>query len=68
MHHVNYLGKDFIKIHTPKLIGGASKGGSNVVNLQYFERVFEIRPVFRVENSDTLVYGAFSSTLLYSSQ
>lgn len=66
----------FIEIHTPKLIGGASEGGSNVFTLKYFdqpaclaqspqlykqmtsacggfERVFEIGPVFRAENSNT---------------
>lgn len=68
--------KNFIEIHTPKLIGGASEGGSNVFNLKYFgsdaclaqspqlykqiacacgglERVFEVGPVFRAENSNT---------------
>lgn len=67
--------KDFVEIHTPKLIGGASEGGSNVFKLKYFEqdaclaqspqlykqmalcgdlqRVFEIGPVFRAENSNT---------------
>lgn len=67
--------KDFVEIHTPKLIGGASEGGSNVFTLKYFEqdaclaqspqlykqmalcgdlqRVFEIGPVFRAENSNT---------------
>ncbi len=68
--------KHFIEIHSPKLIGGASEGGSNVFKLQYFnqpaclaqspqlykqmaaacsgfERVFEIGPVFRAENSNT---------------
>ena len=67
---------DFIEIHTPKLIGGASEGGSNVFTLKYFnqpaclaqspqfykqmtaacggfERVFEIGPVFRAEDSNT---------------
>ena len=66
----------FIEIHTPKLIGGASEGGANVFQLQYFgspaclaqspqlykqmvccgggfDRVFEIGPVFRAENSNT---------------
>lgn len=28
----------FVEIHTPKLIGGASEGGSNVFKLQYFDR------------------------------
>jgi aspartyl-tRNA synthetase len=26
----------FVGIHTPKLIGGASEGGSSVFNLDYF--------------------------------
>jgi|Transcript_3931 nondiscriminating aspartyl-tRNA synthetase len=67
--------KDFIEIHTPKLIGGASEGGASVFKLDYmgqkaclaqspqlykqmavesdFERVFEIGPVFRAEDSNT---------------
>eukprot|EP01053_Blabericola_migrator_P005252 Blabericola_migrator_1__5251@NODE_26_length_20894_cov_127_933788_g23_i0_p6_GENE_NODE_26_length_20894_cov_127_933788_g23_i0NODE_26_length_20894_cov_127_933788_g23_i0_p6_ORF_typecomplete_len561_score125_08tRNAsynt_2/PF00152_20/2_3e03tRNAsynt_2/PF00152_20/7_7e100tRNA_anticodon/PF01336_25/6_2e09tRNAsynt_2d/PF01409_20/10tRNAsynt_2d/PF01409_20/0_18Borrelia_P83/PF05262_11/0_038Cwf_Cwc_15/PF04889_12/0_053RNA_pol_Rpc4/PF05132_14/0_11CagX/PF03524_15/1_4rRNA_processing/PF08524_11/3_5DUF4464/PF14713_6/5_4_N len=69
------LSKGFLEIHTPKLIGGASEGGSNVFKLEYFgrpaclaqspqlykqmaissdlDRVFEIGPVFRAENSNT---------------
>jgi nondiscriminating aspartyl-tRNA synthetase len=69
------LSRDFIEIHSPKLIGGASEGGSNVFTFKYFEqdaclaqspqlykqmalcgdlqRVFEIGPVFRAENSNT---------------
>ena len=69
------LSKDFIEIHTPKLIGGSSEGGSNVFKFKYFEqdgclaqspqlykqmalcgdlqRVFEIGPFFRAENSNT---------------
>jgi nondiscriminating aspartyl-tRNA synthetase len=68
--------RNFIEIHTPKLIGGASEGGSNVFTLKYFdqpaclaqspqlykqmaaacggfERVFEVGPVFRAEDSNT---------------
>lgn len=67
--------QDFVEIHTPKLIGGASEGGANVFKFQYFdqqgclaqspqlykqmaimsdfERVFEIGPVFRAEDSNT---------------
>lgn len=71
-----FLSRNFIEIHTPKLIGGASEGGANVFSLKYFEqpaclaqspqlykqmvaacggfeRVFEIGPVFRAENSNT---------------
>jgi len=71
-----YLYKnEFVEIHTPKLIAGASEGGTNVFKLKYFdqdaclaqspqlykqmavigdmERVFEIGPVFRAENSNT---------------
>jgi len=69
------LSKDFVEIHSPKLIGGTSEGGANVFHLKYFEqaaclaqspqlykqmalcgdlqRVFEIGPVFRAENSNT---------------
>jgi aspartyl-tRNA synthetase len=67
---------NFIEIHTPKLISGASEGGSDVFTLNYFgqpaclamspqlhkqitaacsgfERVYEVGPVFRAENSNT---------------
>jgi aspartyl/asparaginyl-tRNA synthetase len=69
------LERDFIEIHTPKLIGAASEGGANVFEVKYFdrkaylaqspqfykqmfisgchERVFEIGPVFRAENSNS---------------
>lgn len=70
------ISKNFIEIHSPKLIGGASEGGANVFKLQYFDqpaclaqspqfykqmaaacggfdRVFEIGPVFRAEDSNT---------------
>lgn len=30
------LKKQFVEIHTPKLIGGSSEGGSNVFTLEYF--------------------------------
>lgn len=65
----------FVEIHSPKLIGGASEGGSNVFTFKYFgqdaclaqspqlykqmalcadfDRVFEIGPVFRAEDSNT---------------
>ncbi|PRP77849.1 hypothetical protein PROFUN_14137 [Planoprotostelium fungivorum] len=67
--------RNFMEIHTPKLIGCASEGGANVFKLGFFdrfaflaqspqlykqmgicsdfERVFEIAPVFRAENSFT---------------
>jgi len=67
--------KGFLEIHSPKLIGGASEGGSNVFHFKYFgqdaclaqspqlykqmvlcgdfDRVFEIGPVFRAEDSNT---------------
>lgn len=32
------LGKDFMEIHTPKLIGAASESGSDVFELKYFDR------------------------------
>ena len=32
------LSRDFVEIHTPKLIGGASEGGSNVFTFKYFEQ------------------------------
>ena len=70
------LANEFVEVHTPKLIAGASEGGSNVFTLKYFDqsaclaqspqlykqmtaacggfdRVFEIGPVFRAENSNT---------------
>ena len=67
--------RDFVEIHSPKLIGGTSEGGANVFRLKYFDqeaclaqspqlykqmvlcgdmqRVFEIGPVFRAEDSNT---------------
>ena len=71
-----YLDKNgFVEIHTPKIIGGASEGGTNVFKMKYFDseaclaqspqlykqmaiigdmdRVMEIGPVFRAENSNT---------------
>ena len=30
------MDKDFIEIHSPKMIGGASEGGSNVFTFKYF--------------------------------
>ncbi|ONH67869.1 Aspartate--tRNA ligase, cytoplasmic [Cyberlindnera fabianii] len=67
--------KRFTEIHTPKLLGAASEGGSNVFEVTYFknkaylaqspqlykqqliaadfERVYEVAPVFRAENSNT---------------
>lgn len=69
------MSKGFREIHTPKLLGSPSEGGSNVFEVTYFnrkaylaqspqlykqqciaadfERVFEIGPVFRAENSNT---------------
>lgn len=67
--------RGFTEIHTPKILGAASEGGSNVFEISYFkrlaflaqspqfykqqliaadfEKVFEIAPVFRAENSNT---------------
>ncbi|KAF9596400.1 hypothetical protein IFM89_010664 [Coptis chinensis] len=69
------LSKEFVEIHTPKLIAGSSEGGSAVFRLDYkgqpaclaqspqlhkqmaicgdFNRVFEVGPVFRAEDSFT---------------
>ena len=69
------LKNGFTEIHSPKMIGGASEGGSNVFKFKYFgqdaclaqspqlykqmalcadfDRVFEIGPVFRAEDSNT---------------
>ena len=66
---------DFTEIHTPKLIGAASESGSEVFEVDYFDRkaylaqspqfykqmaiasgyekVFEVAPAFRAENSNT---------------
>jgi aspartyl-tRNA synthetase len=30
--------KDFVEIHSPKLIGGSSEGGANVFKLKYFDQ------------------------------
>jgi len=32
----NLMGEGFVEIHTPKIIGGASEGGSDVFTLDYF--------------------------------
>ena len=67
--------KEFTEIHTPKLIGTASESGSEVFEVDYFdrkaylaqspqfykqmaivsglERVFEVAPCFRAENSNS---------------
>lgn len=67
--------RGFTEIHTPKILGSASEGGSNVFEVSYFnrsaylaqspqfykqqliaadfEKVFEVAPVFRAENSNT---------------
>ena len=67
--------KDFMEIHTPKLIGTASESGSEVFEVKYFDRlaylaqspqfykqmamasgfdrIFEVGPCFRAENSNT---------------
>ena len=69
------INSDFTEIHTPKLIGTASESGSEVFEVNYFdrkaylaqspqfykqmaistglERVFELAPCFRAENSNT---------------
>lgn len=69
------LSQGFIEIHSPKILGGSSEGGSEIFKLDYFgrdaclaqspqlykqmmimadfERVFEIGPVFRAEDSNT---------------
>lgn len=67
--------RSFIEVHTPKIIGSASEGGSNLFGFPYFkkkaylaqspqlykeqlilalDRVFEIGPYFRAENSHTV--------------
>jgi nondiscriminating aspartyl-tRNA synthetase len=69
------LDRDFVEIHTPKIAGSATEGGSNVFKLDYFgrpafltqspqlykqimvgvfERVFEVGPAFRAEESYTV--------------
>jgi lysyl-tRNA synthetase class II len=83
-----FTSKGFTEIHTPKLIYGASEGGSSVFNLKYFEtpaclaqspqlykqmvsanggfeKVFEIGPVFRAENSNTHRLGLYSYGIYY---
>jgi nondiscriminating aspartyl-tRNA synthetase len=67
--------RNFIEVNTPKIIGSASEGGSNLFSFPYFnkkaylaqspqlykeqltlalDRVFEIGPYFRAENSHTV--------------
>jgi aspartyl-tRNA synthetase len=74
---IQYLdSQGFVGINTPKLLGGASEGGSSCFHIDYFgtqgclaqspqlykqmvtacadfERVYEVGPVFRAENSLT---------------
>jgi len=67
--------KGFLGVQTPKLLGSASEGGSNVFEVTYFatkaflaqspqlykqmliaarmEKVYEVGPIFRAENSNT---------------
>lgn len=69
------LDRNFIEIHSPKIIEGVSEGGSEVFTTEYFgrkaclaqspqlykqmailgdlDKVFEVGPVFRAENSNT---------------
>lgn len=69
------LNENFMEIHTPKLIGTASESGSEVFEVDYFdrkaylaqspqfykqmamasgfERIFEVAPAFRAENSNS---------------
>lgn len=70
-----FIQNNFIEVNTPKIIGSASEGGSNLFSFDYFkskaylaqspqlykeqlvlsmDRVFEIAPYFRAENSHTL--------------
>lgn len=70
-----FISHGFTEVNTPKIIGSASEGGSNLFSFEYFkkkgylaqspqlykeqlvlslERVFEIGPYFRAENSHTL--------------
>jgi aspartyl/asparaginyl-tRNA synthetase len=34
------LRKDFVEIHTPKLIGCASEGGAEVFKVSYFDGIY----------------------------
>jgi aspartyl-tRNA synthetase len=70
-----FILNNFIEVNTPKIIGSASEGGSNLFSFDYFkrkgylaqspqlykeqlilslDRVFEIAPYFRAENSHTV--------------
>ncbi|KAI9980533.1 hypothetical protein PInf_030170 [Phytophthora infestans] len=49
---VHSSSSDYVEIHTPKLVGGASGSGANYFTLNR-ERVFEIGPGFRAETSNT---------------
>src|SRR5919112_231525 len=70
-----FILNNFIEVNTPKIIGSASEGGSNLFEFDYFkrkgylaqspqlykeqlvlslDRVFEIAPYFRAENSHTV--------------
>ena len=70
-----FILNNFVEVNTPKIIGSASEGGSNLFSFDYFkrkgflaqspqlykeqlvlslDRVFEIAPYFRAENSHTV--------------
>lgn len=70
-----FIQNKFVEVNSPKVIGSASEGGSNLFSFDYFkrkgylaqspqlykeqlilalDRVFEIAPYFRAENSHTL--------------
>ncbi|MBA3749676.1 MAG: aspartate--tRNA(Asn) ligase [Nitrosopumilus sp.] len=70
-----FILNNFIEVNTPKIIGSATEGGSNLFSFDYFkrkgylaqspqlykeqlvlslDRVFEIAPYFRAENSHTV--------------
>jgi nondiscriminating aspartyl-tRNA synthetase len=70
-----FIINNFVEVNTPKIIGSASEGGSNLFSFDYFkrkgflaqspqlykeqlvlslDRVFEIAPYFRAENSHTV--------------
>lgn len=75
LYRESMMKHEFVEIHSPKIISGASEGGTNVFKLKYFGReaclaqspqlykqmcvigginkVFEIAPCFRAENSNT---------------
>ena len=45
--------RGLIEINTPKIVSAATEGGTALFPISYFERVYEIAPIFRAEEHVT---------------